>query len=854
MRFNTQLYLSLTALILCGFALQIAVAADDLPRSLDPRVEIVRFADSTQIVHPVSVDFDRKGRLLVIESHTHFRPAGYTGPQHDRIRMAEDTNGDGRADRFTTFFEGTTATMDLAVHRDGSVYVATRNEILRLRDTNDDGLADDRQRVVFLDTAGNYPHNGLSGLTFDADGNLYFGMGENLGASYKLIGSDGTAIADHGEGGNVFWCTHDGQRLRRIATGFWNPFGMNLDPAGRLWCVDNDPDAAPPCRLLQVIEGGDYGYQFRYGRSGRHPFQAWNGQLPGTLPMVAGTGEAPCEVVNYQGTGLPADYQGELLVTSWADHRVERYTLRPSGASYVADRKPFIQGGSDFRPVGLAVAPDGSLFISDWVLRDYNLHGKGGLWHIKLRADQARPTSQPVNKVHPAAEQLATLAKSAQPLERTKLLELFNDPDPFVRTVAVKHASQSPALTIELASASDLTPRQRREVLLAQRAAGKTDMVARWLTDSDEEARLLAVKWISDQKLAEHRAAIAALLARNDLNVRLYQGCATALARLDGQEVSEAKMTEHFVKLAANESASAAQRIAALRLIPPAHKQLTLDLLDRLQKSPEAALQLEAIRSLAEHADARKFARLQQIATDTNREVAQRAEAIVGLSSAEPVPVELLLSFALGEQPTLRAEALRALVGAKLSAEQVTQLQRLRPAHDAEAAIIARVIGTSPAAARPVANQTAEWLAKLTGDADPVAGRRVFFHAKLAGCYRCHRVEGHGQDVGPDLGLIGRTERRHVLESILQPSTLVAPHYQVWQLIMHDGRTLTGMLLHTQLDEYTYLDPQGNRFKVRTIDIAETVPSQQSIMPNDLVAKLTDQELRDVLAYLATLK
>ena len=65
---------------------------------------------------------------------------------------------------------------------------------------------------------------------------------------------------------------------------------------------------------------------------------------------------------------LPGEYRGELLVTSWADHRVERYTLRARGASFVADRKPFIQGGNDFRPVGLATAPDGSLVLIDEVL------------------------------------------------------------------------------------------------------------------------------------------------------------------------------------------------------------------------------------------------------------------------------------------------------------------------------------------------------------------------------------------------------------------------------------------------------------------------------------------------------
>src|SRR5262249_62103331 len=131
-------------------------------------------------------------------------------------------------------------------------------------------------------------------------------------------------------------------------------FGVCRDIFGRTFAVDNDPDAMPPCRLLHVVEGGDYGYQFRYGRSGRHPFQSWDGQLPGTLPMASGTGEAPCEVLSYESDGLPPEYRGSLLVASWADHRLERYELSARGASVGARRLPFVQGGQDFRPVGLA--------------------------------------------------------------------------------------------------------------------------------------------------------------------------------------------------------------------------------------------------------------------------------------------------------------------------------------------------------------------------------------------------------------------------------------------------------------------------------------------------------------------
>ena len=388
--FSMKRFLVVSSILaLIGAVLPPAYSGDKTPpqnpQIHDPRLRVDLFAAAPDIVHPIGLAFDPRGRLLVIESHTHFRPPNYQGPKHDRIRLVEDTDGDGKADRFTTFFEGTKATMDLAVHADGSVYLATRNEILRLRDTDGDGKADEQRRIVFLDTKGNYPHNGLSGLAFDSRGNLYFGLGENLGAAYKLIGSDGNTLTGGGEGGSIFWCTADGRKLRRVATGFWNPFGVCRDIFGRVFAVDNDPDAMPPCRLVHVVEGGDYGYQFRYGRSGRHPFQSWDGQLPGTLPMVSGTGEAPCEILSYESDGLPREYVGDLLVTSWADHRVERYRLKERGASWTAERLPFVQGGENFRPVGLAVAPDGSLFVSDWVRRDYNLHNKGAIWHIRSR-------------------------------------------------------------------------------------------------------------------------------------------------------------------------------------------------------------------------------------------------------------------------------------------------------------------------------------------------------------------------------------------------------------------------------------------------------------------------------------
>lgn len=166
----------------------------EMPKVVDQRLTLELYAAEPDIVTPTGIAVDRKGRVLVIESHTHFRPEGYKGPPGDRILAFEGARSDGRAEKRSIFFEGTQYTMNLGIHPDDSVYVATRMEIFRLRDTDGDGKADERTPIVHLDTPGNYPHNGLSGFAFDLAGNVYFGFGENLGAQYKLIGSDGKTL------------------------------------------------------------------------------------------------------------------------------------------------------------------------------------------------------------------------------------------------------------------------------------------------------------------------------------------------------------------------------------------------------------------------------------------------------------------------------------------------------------------------------------------------------------------------------------------------------------------------------------------------------------------------------------
>jgi putative heme-binding domain-containing protein len=261
-------------------------------------------------------------------------------------------------------------------------------------------------------------------------------------------------------------------------------------------------------------------------------------------------------------------------------------------------------------------------------------------------------------------------------------------------------------------------------------------------------------------------------------------------------------------------------------------------------------LQLEAARALSEYPKPGRFALLLKTARDSERSEEVRAQTILGLADQSEKYRDELVRIAMADNAKLRDEALRALVQTSLTTEQTQQLKELAGRQPSCASLVARVLGQPFVSGRPAASDNKAWQDRLEGPADIAAGRRVFFHPKLAGCFRCHRDEGRGVDLGPDLSTIGRTERRSILESILQPSNQVAPSYQTWQIEMRDGKVYTAMLVNTYLDEYTYLDAKGHQFKVNTRDVVQTRPLPTSIMPDGLADMLTDQELRDLLAYL----
>ncbi len=871
-----------------------AVSLAGPPQVTDKRLKIELFAESPQIVTPIGIAVDAKGRVFVVESHTHERPPGYQGPKTDRIRVFEDAKGTGKPDKITTFFEGTESTMCLAFDRKGALYVSTRMEIFRLRDTKGTGTADERTPIVHLDTPGRYPHNGIDGMAFDFNGDLYFGMGENLGAPYKLIGSDGSNVSGGGEGGNVFRCKPDGSKVERFATGFWNPFQVCFDNSGRLFAVDNDPDSRPPCRLLHVVEGGDYGYRFRYGRKGTHPFDSWNGELPGTLPMASPTGEAPAGLVCYNGLGLPAGYDGKLIATSWGDHRIDCFKLMNHASTVWTKIDPLVTGGEDFRPASVAVAPDGSLFATDWVSKDYSVHGKGRIWRIscasppvdvdavfEARGDNPRedqiaylertaikgflPALRQIpdsrfnakkflDKSVPAPIRAEAFRRSTAPEIRDIALAALDDPDPFMQQAARLALEHIVGELADLDIPNLPSAAQRLNVMLVFRAADKKNgekFLPALLADSDPAVKFAAIEWVGEEKLKDLRPQIAEML-KGDANTReLFDACVAALELIDGtQRPDEFHGEQYAAKVFNDADSSGAMRRLALRLLRPDHPALSVNRLKGLLDSPDAALKREAIEALRASPHKERFTVLADVALNEKLPVELRAESIVGLAEAEGQR-GLLVKLAGGDDATLRAEALRSLRGTKPNDAEKAALEKLATKDSLTAELVNRILAP-PTPANPPRHDVAAWLKQLEGPGDAAAGERIFFHPKAAGCYRCHEMNGRGGRIGPDLTTAARTlGKQRLVESIVDPSKEIAPRFVPWTLELKDGRTMSGMLVtEDQGGVQTYADTNGKLFILRPEEIADRRPMTTSIMPEGLADTLTPQEFRDLLAFL----
>jgi quinoprotein glucose dehydrogenase len=138
------------------------------------------------------------------------------------------------------------------------------------------------------------------------------------------------------------------------------------------------------------------------------------------------------------------------------------------------------------------------------------------------------------------------------------------------------------------------------------------------------------------------------------------------------------------------------------------------------------------------------------------------------------------------------------------------------------------------------------------GDAD--RGRELFFSRSDLSWRRCHKIQGDGGDVGPNLSPIGALKPRdYLLESIVDPNRAIAKGFETAVLQTDDGKVHVGIIKQETADRITLQAADG---AVTSVDpkLVEERAVGKSGMPEDLIKKLNRRDVRDLVEFLATCK
>ena len=293
----------------------------------------------------------------------------------DRLRLLTDTDDDGKADTSTVFadhfnsIESGTGAGVLSYR--GDVFYTCIPDLVKLKDTDDDGVADVRENLQ----SGYGVHfafrgHDLHGLIIGPDGRLYFSLGDRG----HYLREQNLANTDSG---SVFRCELDGSNLEVFAYGLRNPQELAFDNYGNLFTGENNSDSGDKARWVYLPRGSDTGWRFYYQYLGdRGPFnreKIWyprNDDTPAyIIPPIANLGDGPSGLEFYPGTGFSDDFNNRFFLCDFrggpTNSGIRSFRNETDGAFFkVVDEAKPIWG---VLPTDIDFAPDGKLYLSDWV-------------------------------------------------------------------------------------------------------------------------------------------------------------------------------------------------------------------------------------------------------------------------------------------------------------------------------------------------------------------------------------------------------------------------------------------------------------------------------------------------------
>jgi len=344
--------------------------------NVPPGFEVRLFASEPEVVNPVAMTWDERGRLWVLELYEYPRGAKKGEKGRDRIKILEDTDADGRADKVTVFADGYSLATGLALGN-GGVYLGQAPDLLFLEDTNGDDKMD-KSAVLKTGFGMEDRHELLNGFAWGPDGWLYMTHGVFTHSKVRDPGAhdpDGFGVQMDAALARFHPRT---KKFEVFADGTSNPWGVDWNERG-----DAFVSACVIQHLFHMAPGGQYN---RQGGTWANPY-GYVGDLPSKgLPAIVDWRHfraAHSGICIYQGDQWPAEWRGLVFIGNIHESAINCDRLTSVGSTYKAERETRLLGprkgdyqmgggtflASDdrwFRPVATHTGPDGAMWIADW--------------------------------------------------------------------------------------------------------------------------------------------------------------------------------------------------------------------------------------------------------------------------------------------------------------------------------------------------------------------------------------------------------------------------------------------------------------------------------------------------------
>jgi putative membrane-bound dehydrogenase-like protein len=900
----------------------------------DPNLTVELVAAEPDVRAPVAIAWDADGRMFVAEMTDY-----PSGPVNGRIRLLEDRNGDGRYEHAIIFATNLAFPNGVMAWKNG-VLITAAPDILFLADTNGDGRADVRERILTGFSEGNQQLR-VNGLFWGIDNWIYGANGRSDG---EVKWGDGTPAGSIRR--KDFRFRPDTKQFEVIAGN--SQFGMGHDDWGNRFPVFN----ATPIRHV-VMED-------RY--LSRQPLLAGTDNVPGVspadgtrvfaltpptllIPQPIGHFTSACGPSVYRGTALPEEYRGNYFVCEPVQNVVQRRVLKPNGSTFVAEyahtSKEFLASTDRwFHGVFTATGPDGALYVVDFY-RDLVEHPQWVAPELRDKVDWRKGEEHGrIWRVRAKGAKAAKVEKLSgfSNLQLVKALESDNGwtRDTAHRLLVERDAREiTDALNRLVRQSAKPQSRLHAIHLLARLNARNGETYAIALRDKHPAVRAHAIDLLASDaakmiKLDSSRAVLKRLTAMADdadARVRLQLACSL------GSFAGETSHLGALVKLANNPeldqwqalgiSSSAGARPWMLQKeVWPLYRDPTaaqLGLLEQLSKlvaaktnsadentlywwltmsdTPNRFALLAAALDASTPARAREIAAVltnQISAPLANRSLPEKLRVaaihVAALGKANP---DMFVPLLTADEPdAVQVAAAKALFESNEAGAAMrvftrwnecskTARRQMIPAsmrHGGSAFALLEAIETGivplielDAATRQTLEKSSNaelkqravklFAATISADRDAIvqkyrpALKLAADHKRGAAlfeknCVVCHRMQGVGANVGPDLSGTGQQPRETLLVQILDPSRQVLPDFVAYSAETKGGESYTGFIANESPATVTLRRANEPDITLKRFDLKELKTSGKSLMPDGLEAGMSDQDMADLIEFL----